>query len=85
MKLKHLLMVSLLALSLFSTSAARACEPQGKGIFSWFHHSDSDHDREREHEKDRDKDSNHNKDSHHECSGKGQTTPTSPKDPPVYK
>ncbi len=88
MKLKHLLMVSLLALSLFSTSAARACEPQAKGLFSWFHHTDSDNDREKEREREKNShhDSAHDRDTHHECSGKGQTTTTTttPTDP-VYK
>ncbi len=61
MKLNRLVMASLIGISL--STPAWACDPGKGGLFSFFHHSDSDHDRDSHHDQDG------NKDSHHDCSG----------------
>ena len=79
MKLNRLIVASLVAISL--STPAWACDPGKGGLFSFFHHSDSDHDKDRDshHDHDGDKD-------HHECnggthSGSGGSTSTPPTGP----
>lgn len=65
MKLNRLIVASLIGISL--STPAWACDPGKGGLFSFFHHTDSDHDKDRDshHDHDGDKD----KDHHNDCSG----------------
>ena len=63
MKLNRLIVASLIGISL--STPAWACDPGKGGLFSFFHHSDSDHDKDRDSHHDNDGD----KDHHGGCSG----------------
>jgi hypothetical protein len=62
MKLNRLVMASLIGISL--STPAWACDPGKGGLFSFFHHSDSDHDKDRDSHHDHDGDQDH-----HQCNG----------------
>jgi hypothetical protein len=61
MKLNRLILASIIGISL--ATPAWACEPSSGGIFSFFHHTDSDHN-----------DSDHDRDHHRECDQNGQNS-----------
>ena len=68
MKLNRLVLASIIGISL--STPAWACDPSsGGGIFSFFHHSDSEHDKDRDSHHDHDGDKDKDKDHHGGCSG----------------
>ena len=63
MKLNRLIVASLIGISL--STPAWACDPGKGGLFSFFHHTDSDHDKDSSSHHDHDGDKN----THGGCSG----------------